>query len=1317
MKRHGSMNHIYRLVWSRISNGWVAVAENARGRGKGGARKLAAAALSLTVVTFSMPPAHAGPSGGQVVSGTGTIAQSGNTTTITQSTQNLSLNWQSFNIGAQETVNFVQPSASSIAVNRIFDTNGSQILGHLNANGQVFLINPNGIVFGQGAQVNVGGLVASTLDFNDASLLANTRTFSGNGTGSVINQGTLNANSGGYVALLGQHVSNQGTITAQLGTVVLGAGNAVTLTFAGNNLLHLQVDQNVLSSFAENGGLIQADGGMVVMTAGAANSLVASVVNNTGVIEARTVNQSAGNITLLGGMTAGTVNVGGTLDASAPNDGNGGAIETSAAAVNVVDGAKVTTAAAHGLVGSWLLDPIDFTVAASGGNITGAQLNSALANNSVTIDTTGPSTTCAGTTCSANAIPGSHGDINLNDTVNWSSASTLTLNAYNNINVNAPVAWGVSGTPGNTGALVMNAGNSVNVAAQMNSTYSAPLTITTAGNGLATSAAVAGGTLNVVLNPNAGGFAGSVNFYSDAGVTPAAGTGLLSINGNSYIVIADVTPGSGVGVAGDVTSTTLQGMQNNLGGYYAMGSNVDASATGTNAASWNAGAGFSPVSQFNGVFDGLGHVISGFTASTSNNNVGLFGVSTGTVRNVGMVGGSVTGGNNVGELVGNNSGGTVSNSYATGSVVGGIAVGGLVGSNAAIFGQVAESVSSSPIFSTISNSYATGNVSNTPSSSFRGFIGGLVGYGVFSLVSNSYATGSVTGTGLAQDLGGLMGFNRTSTISNSYATGAVTGGCPHGIGPLCGGGGLVGFNTGTIDNSHASGNVSSSGNAGGLAGINNGGIISNSYATGNVFAFSIVGGLVGQNSAGLITNSYATGNITDIADDVGGLAGINFQGATISNSYATGSVTGGWLAGGLVGGSGGAIQNSHATGSVTGSSEVGGLVGDNTGPISNSYATGNVIGVAFNGAHDGSNIGGLAGLDSGVISNSYAIGNATGAGGNVGGLVGLTDNAVAFIGILPIISNSYATGDVSAGTGSNAGGFIGSNNNGTINNSYATGNVIGSSNVGGFAGSNNASTISNSFYNSDSNPTLIGIGNTADVPGSVWGMSTAAMRNSANFSSATGTPSAIDHSGNGGVNPGWDLPGSGTGTTWVMYDGYTMPLLQAFMTPLTVTANNAASTAGAAYSGGNGVAYSSINPNLANLFNANGIALSNGTLTYGGTAQGANGVGTYTIAPILYSNQQGYLLVLNSGTLTVSAETAASRIFDSATIGQLIGGTLISNTTAPGANPFASDIEARFNAPTGNEASNGGVQIINDGVRLPDNLIDMTTGNELRHDQ
>lgn len=242
------------------------------------------AALALVGSAMLSPVAYAAPTGGQVTAGSGAISQTAGNTTVNQSSQNLSLNWQTFNVGAHEAVNFVQPNTAAIAVNRIADTSASQILGSLNANGQVYLVNPNGIVFGAGAQVNVGGLVASTLAISDSDLAAAVRHFTGSGAGTVVNHGTITAAPGGYVALLGQQVSNQGTIRAPGGTAALGAGSAVSLSFDAGRLLSMQVDANELSALAENKQLIVADGGQVLMSAGAKDSLLASVVNNTGVV-------------------------------------------------------------------------------------------------------------------------------------------------------------------------------------------------------------------------------------------------------------------------------------------------------------------------------------------------------------------------------------------------------------------------------------------------------------------------------------------------------------------------------------------------------------------------------------------------------------------------------------------------------------------------------------------------------------------------------------------------------------------------------------------------------------------------------------------------------------------------------------------------------------------------------------------------------------------------------------------------------------------------------------------------------------------------
>ena len=355
------MNRIYRSIWNERSSTFVATPENASGEsrksspGAGpGARAglFTLNTLSLCLMLALGADAYALPTGAAVSAGSASIAGSAAKLTIHQSSQNLAINWQSFNIGAAQAVQFVQPNASSVALNRVLGADPSAILGSLSANGKVFLVNPNGILFGKGAQVNVGALVASTRNITDSDFMAGNYRFSGSGNGAILNQGSINAE-GGYVALLGASVSNEGVILARLGTVALAAGNAMTLDLAGDGLLNVMVNQGALNALVHNGGLIRADGGQVLLSAQAAGNLLQSAVNNTGVIQAQTIENRNGTIKLLGSMLNGTMNVGGTLDASAPNGGNGGFIETSAAKVIIASDAKVTTFASLGQTGTW----------------------------------------------------------------------------------------------------------------------------------------------------------------------------------------------------------------------------------------------------------------------------------------------------------------------------------------------------------------------------------------------------------------------------------------------------------------------------------------------------------------------------------------------------------------------------------------------------------------------------------------------------------------------------------------------------------------------------------------------------------------------------------------------------------------------------------------------------------------------------------------------------------------------------------------------------------------------------------------------------
>ncbi len=219
------MNHFYRSIWNEKTGAFVAVSENASNGGK------KAKALALTLAVALSPPLLAAPVNGVVTAGQASIASNGASMTIEQASQHVALDWQSFSIGRGETVRFVQPNSSAVALNRVVGTDPSSILGSLSANGKVFLVNPNGILFGAGASVNVGGLVASTLDIGNSDFMAGRYKFSGRSGASVHNAGAINAD-GGYVALLGARVSNQGVIAAKLGTVTLAAGQAVTMDVA-----------------------------------------------------------------------------------------------------------------------------------------------------------------------------------------------------------------------------------------------------------------------------------------------------------------------------------------------------------------------------------------------------------------------------------------------------------------------------------------------------------------------------------------------------------------------------------------------------------------------------------------------------------------------------------------------------------------------------------------------------------------------------------------------------------------------------------------------------------------------------------------------------------------------------------------------------------------------------------------------------------------------------------------------------------------------------------------------------------------------------
>ncbi len=353
---------------------------NMRGQDTHG--KTAAAGFNLKPLTLSVRTAllpglvlglaptllQAAPTGGQVRAGNAGIAQNGATTTINQTSQRAAIDWQTYNVQRHETVRYNQPNARASTLNRIFDQNPSQIFGQVKANGQVVLMNPNGVFFKPGAQVDVGSLVAGAMQIGiDEFMSGNYRLQALKDSGGrVVNQGTINADAGD-VALVGQSVANEGVIVATAGRVHLAAGEKVTVDFDGDGLLRFTVDEAVLENAqaiddqVSNSGEIIADGGDVLITASAAEGVFRNAINNQGLVKAGRIENQGGRIMLVGmGAGASVLNTG-QIDASAATaTDSGGTIEVRGA--NVTNSGVLRADAVAGDGGSIHVEATDTTL-------------------------------------------------------------------------------------------------------------------------------------------------------------------------------------------------------------------------------------------------------------------------------------------------------------------------------------------------------------------------------------------------------------------------------------------------------------------------------------------------------------------------------------------------------------------------------------------------------------------------------------------------------------------------------------------------------------------------------------------------------------------------------------------------------------------------------------------------------------------------------------------------------------------------------------------------------------------------------------------
>ena len=380
-------------------------------------RTAAAFAIAITILQLCVPTSTlALPADGKVVAGQATIHHTTPTSLgIQQATDKAILNWNSFSIAANEAVRFYQPSISSIALNRVTGIDPSVILGQLQANGRLFLINPNGILFGAGSQINVGGLLASTLQIKDSDFMAGRYLFAQDplkGLSTVINKGTIHVSDHGFVYLIAPGVANDGVILANLGSVVLGSAQKATIDLMGDGLINYALSDKVasqvmgpdgkpLTSAVSNSGTIQADGGKVILAAKASGDVFESVINQSGVIRATSLVNHGGVIRLEGGdpvQNTGVLGWNNHLGEVKNADGrvlNTGTLDVSAAEPGAAPGEVTLSGQMVGVAGSVLARGADH---AAGGNVLATSSEKTIVATDAVIDTSGVGNSSAGNT-------------------------------------------------------------------------------------------------------------------------------------------------------------------------------------------------------------------------------------------------------------------------------------------------------------------------------------------------------------------------------------------------------------------------------------------------------------------------------------------------------------------------------------------------------------------------------------------------------------------------------------------------------------------------------------------------------------------------------------------------------------------------------------------------------------------------------------------------------------------------------------------------------------------------------------------------------
>ncbi|HQN64845.1 MAG TPA: filamentous hemagglutinin N-terminal domain-containing protein [Methylophilus sp.] len=1020
-------------------------------------RLIVSIAISQALVGNGL--AYALPTGAEVQYGQSTIQTNVGQMQIHQATQKSIINWQSFGIAAGESVQLLQP-AQGMALYRVIGPEASQIFGSLNATGSLFLINPNGVLFGQGAQVDVGGLVASTLNISNTDFLGGNYHFNaGSSPSGVMNQGTIRAADGGYVVMLGNEVVNSGNITANQGSIVLGSAQSAMLDFYGNGLIRTRLSGDALNALVEQSGHIQADGGTVQL----ATSARSSAINVSGIVQANSLVERNGVIRLEGGDHA-RVSVSGTLSAAGNGAGTtGGRVEVTGEQVALFKGADLDASGYAG--GGTVLVGGDYqgkntqaynartTYVDKDASIHADAVNSG--NGGTAVVWSNDTTRYYGNiTARGGAQGGNGGFVEVSGKQNLDFIGKVDLSASHgiggkflldptNITLNTSTQASPPNNPNGTPDLAFGDGPA-NTIVQISDITGYSEAFFQATNDITIASTLTMGANNSIrleannnINLNAAvtvSGTGNINFKADA---DNSGTGNLAIGAN-------ITSREGGITLSGATITRTAGNIASTGAANANAGNISITSTGTTnlgtatitanggaASAGNAGRNGGAITINAGGFTGTGAI----SASGSNGNgANMVGGNAGSITinssNGISMGAATASGGNAG--TGNASGGSAGAININNSSAGNITTGTLISRTGNAIGTGAGGTAAGI---SVTNNATSGNVSTGALSTQGGTMGhgGNIALSALGNVSVSSTVSSSGGTSLAGNAGRNAGTVNINAGGNAV-TGAITASGSAGVGTNQNGGnaGVVTLTAG-IGNTITHNSITASGGARTGTGIGGNGanvtINGNSLLSANttIAALGAAGG-------------GASGNVS-----FGGT--VNSSGANRTLAVNTGAATT----------FGGAVGNILALASLT--TDAGGTTAINGGSVTTTgtqtYNDAAALGAATSLATTNSNI---------TFANSVnASGNALTMASGTGNITA-TNAANNFSSVAISSANNVSLRDANAivlGT-SNISGTFGLQTAGAITQT-------GAATVGGTttlnAGAANDITLNNAFNN------------------------------------------------------------------------------------------------------------------------------------------------------------------------------------------------------------------------------------------------------------